>query len=153
VLALIFGEAEALAGLKLKVKKTNFIPLNLAGSEDASGELKSWLYTFVPQWADVQIVSSARYLGAFLGPKAASLMWKAPIAKWSNRCLALAQAGAPPGITIELYNTRALTTLSYVSQFSEFPERALPRERAMLGRILHLPGNAIAGSDFFALRH
>jgi hypothetical protein len=151
-LASIFDEAEALSGLKLKMKKTNLIPLNATISDDDLQELKDWIKSNIPQWVDAQIVWSARYLGAYMGPKGASLMWNAPLTKWFNRSHALAQANAPPRYTIGLYNSRAVTTLSYVAQFSKLPERALPRERALLGKILHLPGNAMTSTHIFALR-
>eukprot|EP00973_Karenia_brevis_P039409 5441033-Karenia_brevis.AAC.1 len=78
-------------------------------------------------------------------------MWLAPLAKWANRANSISTSGCPIGIGVQLYNSRALPTLSYVSQFAALPELALPRERALLGRILHLPGNAFGASDFFAL--
>ena len=99
----------------------------------------------------MQIVDCARYLGAFLGPKSAHVAWRSPIAKWSNRT-AMISAGAPCGVLVTLYNTRALTTLSYVAQFSLPPDRIYPRERALLGRLLHFPGNVLASSDVFSLR-
>ena len=64
----------------------------------------------------------------------------------------ISTSGAPSGVLVALYNTRALTTLSYVAQFSLPPDMIYPRERALLGRLLHFPGNAMASSDVFSLR-
>jgi hypothetical protein len=146
-----FKNAEVLAGLTLNLKKTNFLPLNVPLSATATSHLKGWLSKHVPHWSDVQIVDCARYLGAFLGPKSAHVAWESPIAKWANRTSVIAASGAPVGVSVMLYNTRALSTLSYVAQFSFIPQSAFPRERALLGRLLHLPGNALTSAGVFSL--
>ena len=151
LLASIFKDAEDYAGLKLKLKKTNFVPLNVELCDAAIATIHSWIRDHVPQWIDVQIVSCARYLGVFLGPKSATSSWTSPLEKWRNRATTIAAAGAPVGFAVEMYNSRALTTLSYVAQVAKLPEKSLPRERALLGRLLHLPGNAMSSSDIFAL--
>ena len=151
VLASIFQEAEDLAGLSLNLKKTYFVPLNVKINEQTITTLRHWIHEHVPHWRDGQIVGYARYLGAFLGPKSANVSWQSPLAKWSIRASLLAGAGTPIKVATMLYNTRALTTLSYVAQFSALPDCDHPRERALLGRILHLPGNAMSVSNIFAL--
>ena len=120
-------------------------------SESVIARFKDWILKHIPRWSEVQIVDCARYSGAFLGPKSAHVTWQSPVAKWSNRTATISTSGAPTGLLVALYNTRALTTLSYVAQFSLPPESIHPRERALLGRLLHLPGNAMASSDLFSL--
>ena len=144
-------DAEDAADLTLKMKKTNFIPLNVQISDKVISSLRLWIYSNVSHRSGVQIVDCARYLGAFLGPRSANVAWSSPIAKWSNRTSMISSSRGPISVSVQLYNSRALSTLSYVAQLSSFPKSVFPRERALLGRLLHLPGNAMASSDVFSL--
>lgn len=151
LLATVFQEAEMIAGLTLKIKKTVFVPLNVVRSPQVVIEIKGWLQAHVPRWKDVQVAACARYLGAHLGPQACEAMWQSPLSKWISRTLTIAASGLPTGVGIELYHTRSLTTLSYISQFALLPGLAFSRERALLGKLLHFPGNTLAASDYFSM--
>ena len=151
VLAEVFQGAERFAGLMLKIKKCCIIPLNVELSETVTDDIRAWLMAHLPSWHGVRIVDVGVYLGASLGPKSASQMWTAPIAKWSHRTGLLSASSAPMSVRIAVYNSQAITALSYVSQFAILPQSALLRERALLCKLLRMPFNALGASDFFSL--
>ena len=119
-LAATFKDAENLAGLTLKMKKTNFIPLNMFNSDKVISSLRLWISSNVPHWSEVQIVDCARYLGAFLGPKSANVAWSSPITKWSNRTSTISASGVPLCVSVWLYNTRALSSYHTSRNFQVF---------------------------------
>ena len=112
----IFDLAQALAGLSLKPSKVHIVPAARKSSACELAFVKQWLATNVAEWADFKVAHTAKYLGAYLGPEGGSMIWQAAIAKWAARSYAIASARAPLKPTVHLYNTRAVTTLSYISR-------------------------------------
>ena len=135
----IFDLAQALAGLSLKPSKVHIVPVAHKSSACQLAVVKQWLATNVTEWADSKVAHTAKYLGAYLGPEGGSMIWQAAIAKWAARSYAIASARAPLKPTVHLYNTRAVTTLSYISQFAFLPLEVARKELGILSKLLHIP--------------
>ena len=112
---------------------------------------RKWLRVEIPEWASCQIVSCAKYLGMFLGPVVGNANWRAPTTKWTKRTKEFANNGAQLGTSISMYHRRAQSVLAYPSNFVFLPLEYLRTERHLIGKLLHLPGNAMASSAFFSL--
>ena len=97
------------------------------------------------------MLPAGNYLGCFLGPLAGVQQWKLAIAKWASRTCAIAASHAPLSVTIALYNSRAVTTLGYLAQLSPIPDSVRATERALLARLLHIPGNTFDHAGYFNL--
>ena len=118
----IFHEAEVCAGLVLKPKKCFIIPLFSALSDSVVYNIRALLTSSLPAWQDFNIVATAEYLGIWLGPNAASRNWTTPLGKQHDRVNAIASAAPPTALAIGIYNVKAITTLSYPSQFLPPPQ-------------------------------
>jgi hypothetical protein len=114
--------------------------------------VKAWLAERIPERVKFQVKRAAKYLGAFLGPSAGALMWSAAVAMWYDRASTIAALGAPISTTAFLYNSRAVSTLSYVSQFSLLPQEVGRRDDGLLSRLLHVPHNAFTKNSIYNLR-
>ena len=73
------------------------------------------------------------------------------MSKWRGRADAIAATGAPPSVACHLYNTHALTTLSYIGQLYFPPRELCAQEPSVLARMMRCPYNAFTRSDFFNL--
>lgn len=71
------------------------------------------------------------------------VLWNDALAKWRRRCVEIGRSGAPASAAAELYRNRALPTLGYIAQFAPLPKGIEKEEARLVGRMLHLPGNAI----------
>ena len=138
--ATIFKLAERLAGLAIVV-----------GANLVSIKCKSWINQYLPNWSDISIAASAKYLGVHLGTVTKDLLWMSRASKWKSRVDAIAATGSPPSISVMLYNTRALPTLSYVAQLAFPPRDLCLQEPAALARVMHCPCNAFSRADYFNL--
>ena len=106
--------------------------------------IKTWLVTFVPHWSGFTVCGASKYLGIFLGPSAGTTQWSLPLEKWSSRAATITDVGASAAIAANLYNSRAVTTMSYVAQLRPLPKAARAIERKIVNRILRVPGNSFA---------
>ena len=106
----------------------------------------------VPAWACFKIAPLAKYLGVFLGPRAGQKQWHAQHNKWVDRARAIANMGTAASISVFQYNTRAVSTLSYIMQFCFPPAWLLRKERWCLAKILHIPYKAYPDTAYFAFR-
>ena len=151
VLAEIYGDASLAAGLTVKLPKCALVPLRRL-TPHVMEVIRHWLRAFLHHWSSLPILPAAKYLGTFLGPAAAALLWQAPSAKWMQRVIAIARVGAPIPSSIRLYNVHALSTLSYLSQLYHPPLALLAAERHAHCRVLHFPPGALTAREAFALR-
>ena len=151
LMAPIFDEAGATSGLTLKPAKRVLIIIGKPPTMDLTLRVREWLEVHLPQWAHFEVTDAAKYLGYWLGPRAASRCWTAPLRKWERRTLDVAASGAPAAPAARLYDTRAAAVLVYVAQLRPLPGDFRERERALLHRLLHLPMNTLSGDAFFEL--
>jgi len=151
ILKQIFEHAERLAGLRLKAAKGCFVPLHAPLSEELVEEIEKWLSEHIPEWLPFKVASAGKYLGAYLGPGAASSLWLAPSGKWLSRAKMVAASSMPTALSAQAYNKRVITTLGYVAQFSRLPPAVIASERGILAGLLHVPHNAFAHADYFHL--
>ena len=114
----IFDLARDVAGLALKPSKCILVPLYSLASSHVVCVIRDWLARNIPDWYEFKVVSCAKYLGVWLGPLADSKQWRSQASKCIARATDIVALGAPPAVAAELYNTRAVTTLSYIAQFA-----------------------------------
>ena len=120
------------------------------GSREAD-IIKQWLIKSLPNWSNFKIALAAKYLGFYLGPRSAELVWKAPIAKWKTRAREIARSHLSPLLAAVSYNSRAISVLGYISQLTPPPPAFETTERALLHHMLHLPTNSFEHRTFFHL--
>lgn len=90
-------------GLRRKPRKCCIVSVAARRVDQAAVRLRDWLLEVAPDWA--ALASHALYLGVQIGPRAGAHMWTAA-------------SGAPAAAAADLYKTRALPTLHYLTQFS-----------------------------------
>jgi len=117
---------------------------NLTG--DLVSAIRAWLVVNVPEFADVIIASSGKFLGWHLGRASNVLSFAAPIKKFANRVHEIVAGKAPAAPSIIRYNQRVPTVLSYVSQFAEPPSEYNVEALAhwAVHSILRLPPNTFS---------
>ena len=147
----IFDLANAAAGLKTKPNKCVIVPIYTRCTLAVQAVWRDWLRSNLPKWKDFRVEGAAKYLGIFLGPSAGALQWREQASKWTDRSRAIASKGASAAISVFQYNTRAITTMSYIAQFFPPPEWVLQRERWCLAKIFHVPYRALPDRAFFCL--
>ena len=147
-LAPIFSCAQRVAGLTLKPNKCFLVPLHSSCSLHATSVARDALVKHVPLWRNFFISFCAKYLGVYLGPNAKDMQWHEQHDKWCERSSKIASLGASFFESCSLYNTRSITTLSYVAQVFPAPSFLLRREVPLLNKIFKLPGQAWRRSDY-----
>ena len=93
----------------------------------------------------------SKYLGFQVGPAAGSRQWNAAIQKYKARAVAIAHSHAPAGITVGMYNSRAVTVLAYLPQISLPPFELDLAERTAASHVLHLATNAMDEKTLFGI--
>ncbi len=83
--------------------------------------IRSWLATNIPDWANFSIRGSAKYLGFYLGPAAGKHQWVAPINKFRDRVKAIGATDCATALAVYSYNVRTVPVLSYVGQLCMLP--------------------------------
>ena len=148
----VFELGRLSAGLTVNVNKCVVVPIYGICTLDMQARWRDWLAHHVPAWACFKIASLAKYLGVFLGPKAGQKQWHAQHNKWVDRARAIANMGTAASISVFQYNTRAVSSLSYIMQFCSPPAWLMRTERWCLAKILHIPYKAYPDSAYFAFR-
>eukprot|EP00959_Pyramimonas_sp_CCMP1952_P185171 3872045-Pyramimonas_sp.AAC.1 len=148
-----FYAARLLAGLWLKIPKCQIIHVSAPLSSQLAEQVQSRLSQLVPRWAAMPIVSAAEYIGVWIGPAASrELMWRRAFLEWVVIVKELAATKAAPSIAVTLYNSRAVSKPSYLSQLSRMPQPALRWESWALHKTLRLPAFSFPLSQLLALR-
>ena len=147
----IFDVARVVAGLSLKVQKCVIVPISASFSEELCETIRSWLAMNLPLWSDFAISEAGKYLGAFLGPAASQKLWTNAANKWASRSYSIGNGAMPLQLSVMLYNSRAVTTLGYISPFALLPDKLIRQERYILSKLLHLPPNSFKTGDYFNL--
>ncbi|CAK0788059.1 unnamed protein product [Prorocentrum cordatum] len=137
--ALVMREAELVANLVLKIQKCHIVPLSASFSPALASEALGRLSRTVPHWSAMKIVSELLYLGIWLGPSVDSMKpWIDPLAKARLRARAVGRGVTPASLSSIIYNTRIVSTLSYVSQFFWMPRAALACELGVLAQVFRV---------------
>ena len=110
----------------MKPSKCVIIVSCVALTDSLSAAIKVWLAANVPEFKDFIIASSGKYLGWHLGLNCVALSFSDPLKKLDLRVHEVVAGNAPTTSAILRYNQRAVTVLSYVSQFSHPPGEVLP---------------------------
>ena len=144
--ASIFRLASKVAGLHLKPTKCVIVLTCISLSEDIVLAVKAWLTQEVPDFANFILSDCGKYLGWILGHKADLNSWSSPIQKFKNRICEIVGGKAPATASICRYNSRALTVLSYVAQFTPPPAEHKVPGLAHWGihSILRIPPNSLS---------
>eukprot|EP00959_Pyramimonas_sp_CCMP1952_P437158 9152872-Pyramimonas_sp.AAC.1 len=78
----------------------------------------------------MKIASYTKYLGVQFGPGASeALVWKEAVAKWWARSFDIPKSESPTSVSLLLYNSTALSTLSYLAQLFPMDREALLKEK------------------------
>ena len=147
----LFKLLQAVSGMALKAKKCVIVPLGCSLSQELIDHIREWLKKRIPSWSSFSIAEEAKYLGFNLGPGVEDDggVWVGPCAKWESRAGVLAKAKLAPAIGISEYNSRAVSTLSYVGQLFPFPESQLQKEKSLVQRIFHYVNNTSPKAFYF----
>jgi len=151
----VFKCAQDFANLILKPVKCNIVPLNQIDPLFEDGEkerdyIANWLRNELPQWGKFNVSLSAKYLGFYMGPKAADKAWAAPISKWAKRRREIAHSKMNHTLATISYNSRAIPVLGYIGQLLP-PPVTKHAERSLLHHLFHLPTNSWDGNSFYQL--
>ncbi len=84
------------SGVHLKPSKCFLIVSVVHLTEGIATQIKGWLQTHIPEWADFQIVDCRKYLGVWLGCNGADQTWPpSPSHKYLERSISISAANAP----------------------------------------------------------
>ena len=142
----IFDLASSCAGLFLKPSKCVLIITACNLTPFLIQCIRNWLSLNVPQFSDIIIADSGKFLGWHLGRHSATLSFAAPIKKFVNRVHEICLGNAPAAVSLIRYNQRVVPVLSYVSQFAIPPDSFNVQALAhrSVHSILRLPPNSFS---------
>ena len=148
----VFAIYQQVSGLSLSPSKCYLILDSFCCSHGNKLAVASWLATHIPQWADMMIVSSAKYLGLYLGPLAGTKNWVEPILKFKDRVAEIANSGDSAANNLNQYNKRAIPILAYSAQLLDPPPNINRIELASFTKILKLAPQSISAAATHTLR-
>ena len=138
-IAKLFNMFRKVSGLSLKPSKCVLILTSVVCSETNILAVRSWLQTNIPDWKNLKIASTGKYLGFFIGPNSGSNNWSMPLSKYKQRAREIHVAAFPAAFSASEYNSKCLPTLLYVSQLCPPPPHIMQTELGAIHKILHLP--------------
>ena len=115
VLHTIFDTMATVAGLILNTSKCVIIPL-VPSSSPLFCSYRVWLEKHIPDWASFKIATHAEYLGFEVGPEAGSYQWVKVLEAFNANLTATSNSGAPPSISVFIYNAKLVPKFSYKAQ-------------------------------------
>jgi len=151
ILQHLFSSFEEVAGLCLKPIKCVLVPLSVTCNEENRSRIIRWLSVHASGWEFFKIVSSAKYLGFFLGPSAAEKQWASPIAKFKERTDEIWQRNLPAPLSAARFNSRAVSVLGYIAQLVPPPPKFNSSESAAGAKILGFATNSLSTGALFSL--
>ena len=116
-LATIFQELEQVAGLRLNMNKCIIIPLDGKEPSDFAARVAERM----PEWRDMKVASTGKYLGFHIGPGKGQMSWQEPLTKYRSRCGLWGGQALGLQYNALVYNTFAVSVLSYVGQLEPPP--------------------------------
>ena len=128
----------------MNFKKSVVMPLGKQFTPELANSLRDFLAERDARFHDAIFTDAAPYLGIVSGPSGCGeAVWLAPLGKSKHRTLCTFLFGMAPSIGTDNYNTRILTTQSYVWQLVPPPPAAYELERWAIYKILHIPFHGI----------
>lgn len=90
-------------------------------------------------WSEMRLLTSAKYLGAVIGPLAGAKCWDAPLKKWRARVDQMSAAQVSATSRLTQYRIRALPVFAYTAQIRAAPSegRALAARRVCAAPAQH----------------
>jgi len=143
-----FALIAEVSNIHMKMKKTVVVSLWKCNVEDA----KILLLNVAPEWSEVAVASSAKYLGIYLGMVTASLLFKDASNKFFQRVGCARSSGLGLLAAVAEYNTMCVPVFSYVSQFHVVPSNVLQLEGRMLQRMVKSPRFTFTRELLFSLK-
>ena len=139
--ASIFRRARSVAGLHCII-----VISCITISDELIFAVKNWLKEDVPDFQDLSISSSGKYLGWFLGRGSVVLSFQDPLKKFVHSVHGIVAGHAPAPTAIMRYNQRAVPVLSFVSQFSGPPVNSnIPEvDQWSVHKLLRMPSNCMS---------
>ena len=120
-IARAFCVIKALIGLIFKPRKCVIVPAAFLVTDAVKLAFRRWLERKIPQWKDFHVASSAKFLGAWIGPETSSLYWRAAADKFRRRTRLVIDSEALPSIAVRLYAASAIPVLGYLMQLRSLP--------------------------------
>ena len=133
-----FLASERTAGLKLKPRKCNLVPL-LPFTKNLRNRVREWLGDNLPAWSAFNILPFAHYLGFDMGPSVTDQSWIAPTKKLVERAENVKTMGVVVADAARSYNIRGVPVMMYVAQLCLPPEKLDKLEARIVSKMLHLP--------------
>ena len=90
-------------------------------TQEVEQAIRNWLSSNLPEFKDIKIQSSGKYLGWYLGVDATKASFKEPLLKVVQRVQEVTSGNAPAATSILRFNQQVVFVLAYVSQFSPPP--------------------------------
>ncbi|CAK0896046.1 unnamed protein product, partial [Prorocentrum cordatum] len=147
LLSRVFFVAEYGARLVLKTAKTakcKIIPLAGAVAPAVEDRVRDKIADLVPRWSDMLINDRAEYLGVRQGPSDDDgHSWGKVTLGGQRFTHKFAHIGAPTSTSLMLYNQRAVSKISYISQLLAWPRKVKKKESWALHRVWFLPPQAL----------
>ena len=123
-MAELFGQFQMISGLTLHPGKCVLVLTSAHALPQVVAAIRYWLHYNIPQWESMNISNVGTYLGMALGPASKGVIWKDAVNKFRRRALDINRAKMPAVLSIRAYNTKAVSVLGYIAQFSS-PSRRL----------------------------
>ena len=98
-------------------------------------KVKARIREILPNWNGVLVEKSGKYLGFFVGPDAGMKSWDAPAEKWASRALQIKRTGGGLHFSVMMYNTTAVTSLSFVAQLVPAPSEVIKKGSSVLNSL------------------
>ena len=108
-------------------------------TEHLVSSIRNWLSVNVPEFINIRIADHGKYLGWYLGKEDVSRSFEAPLLKFQDRVQEVVEGSAPMYLAIQRYNQRAVSVLSYVSQFAVSDADLSSLQQTALHKVFRLP--------------
>ena len=147
----IFSIVGKASGLLLKPIKCVLILLSHLATEHNIACIKAWLRANIPAWDNFLVTNLAKYLGFYLGPRAATLQWAGPIAKFKDKSNFIYNSRLPHWLALREYSSKCVSVLLYVGQLVPPPKNLRALEATSVSKILGFATNSLCFDSVFTL--
>ena len=148
ILQQIFKEFGDISGLRLNLSKCITIPLGRGSLEDF--EIRRSRH--IPQWQQMQVRMSGKYLGFMVGPGKHDSSWESPLQKYAERCSMWNGQALGLQYQVMTYNVFAVSTLSFISQLESPPADVEKAEQVGIRRAIPGPYGWCSIDDLWHLK-
>ena len=124
----VYEEFAKISNLRLNLPKTVLVPLWPHNKQQL---IRTLINDTLPEWSSAVVSDWSRYLGFALGPGRASHSWDTALKKYVSRVGMWSTQKLGMFYTARVYNTFAFTTLSFLWQLEEVPDKFTRRSRRL----------------------